>query len=75
MARILVQEKQLNVVEYDDLIFILVMLNLFSELTPHDRPQVMTTLDHSGCCVYQGQYFNVGERIPLPNKCAWLSCR
>ena len=44
-------------------------------MTPHDRPQLMTTIDHGQCCGYQGQYYNVGDRIPLAHKCAWLECR
>ena len=45
------------------------------DVTPHDRPQLMTTIDHGQCCGYQGQYYNVGDKIPLAHKCAWLECR
>ena len=45
------------------------------ELTPHDRPQVMTTVDLGQCCVHQGVLHNPGVRLARPDKCAWLECR
>ena len=45
------------------------------ELSPHDRPQLSTLLQPSGCCTYQGGQLRLGERAVLAEQCAWLVCR
>ena len=45
------------------------------ELSPHDRPQLSTLLQPSGCCIYQGGQLRLGERAVLAEQCAWLVCR
>ena len=45
------------------------------ELTPHDRPQVMTRVELGQCCVTQGALHSPGTRLARPDKCAWLECR
>ena len=50
-------------------------MSMYPELTPHDRPQVMTTVDRGQCCVHRGILHSPGARIARPDKCAWLECR
>ena len=45
------------------------------DLTPHDRPQITVTTDTDNCCMYRGRPARLGERFPVPEKCAWLECR
>ena len=45
------------------------------ELSPHDRPQVTVVIDTVNCCMYKGRPAHLGERFPVPEKCAWLECR
>jgi len=45
------------------------------DMTHHDRPQVTTIIDHGHCCAYNGQYYKVGENVPIPSKCLWLQCK
>lgn len=48
---------------------------IISDMTHHDRPQVTTIIDHGHCCAYNGQYYKVGENVPIPSKCLWLQCK
>ena len=35
----------------------------------------MTMVDHGECCMFKGHHYNIGHKIPIPEKCAWLECR
>ena len=56
-------------------LLVLLHILLSPELSPHDRPQVMTTEDRGRCCVTQGATHSPGARLARPDKCAWLECR
>ena len=35
----------------------------------------MTMVDHGECCMFKGHHYSIGNKIPIPEKCAWLECR